>query len=146
MIKIEVKTNWECYSQYGNEPIELVAINSNNKPMELFEGDCPPLDADTLAYIVHNIVVYKQNNHITAYLNKLFPADAYEITIGKKQVKALLEWCEGFTDDMFSPCYVDVYCSRSNKKTINMLTWVLNKFDDEWYDGERHQFIIRKIK
>jgi hypothetical protein len=146
MIKIEIKTNWECYSQYGNEAIELIAINSSKKPIELFEGDCPPLDADTLAYITHNVVMFKSRNHITDYLDKLFPADAYEITIGKKQVKALLDMCIELSKDDFAPAYKFNWNIKANNLTISMLTWALDKFNDEWYDGERHQFIVRKIK
>lgn len=146
MVKLEIKTNWECYSQYGNEAIELVAINSNNRPLELFEGDCPPLDADTLSYLIHTIILYKKENHITEYLLNLFPENTNEITIGKKQIKTLLEWCIKLNADDYAPCYVNEWCKKSNSKTIVSLQWALNKFNDEWYDGERHQWIIKKIK
>jgi len=146
MIKIQVITNWECYSQYGNEAIELVAVNSSYQGLHHFEGDCPPLDADTLAYLIHNVHIFNKESHLTDYLLKSFPAGCNEVTISRKQIQILLDWCLKLQGDEYAPCYVDKWCVKTNQKVIISLQCALRKFNDEWYDGERHQWILKKIK
>jgi hypothetical protein len=144
MMQIQVRTNWECYSQQGNESIDLVAINSSKKELELFDGDAPPIDSGALAYIVHNVIQYNKSSHITEYLLKLFPTGKDSVTMSRSQVWLLIEWCSKLENDAYSPAYYDNYCARTNSKTSRMLNWLLSNFNDEWYDGERHQFIVSK--
>lgn len=145
MIKIEVKTNWECYSQYGNEAIELIAINSSYHGLHEFEGDAPPLDADSLAYIIHNVIRYSKANHVSDYLLKLFNDVDKEVTISKRQMIMLLEWCLKLQGDDYAPAYTERFCSKTNQKTISAIQIALRRHNDEWYDGERHQWIVKKI-